>query len=68
MRLNNKVALITGGTMGLARAMAMDLARHGADIAMVARNLGDDADAIREEIRSLDRKMPFGAGRHGHRR
>ena len=29
MDLHNKVALITGGTMGLGEAMAIDLAGHG---------------------------------------
>ena len=41
--------------MGLGSAIAIDLARNGADIAIVARNLGDEADAVREEVRSLDR-------------
>ena len=56
MELHNKVALVTGGTMGLGSAIAIDLARNGADVAIAARNLGDEADAVREEIRSLDRK------------
>ena len=56
MDLHNKVALITGGTMGLGEAMAIDLAGHGADLAIVARNLGDAADAIQKKILSLDRQ------------
>lgn len=50
MNLAGKVALITGGTMGIGAAVACDLARRGAHIALVARNIGEEAAAVRAKI------------------
>ena len=38
MYLENKTALVTGGNRGLGRAMALELARHGAKVLIVGRN------------------------------
>lgn len=47
--LTGKVAVITGGSRGLGKEMAIGLASAGADIAIVARNIGEDVlDEIRE--------------------
>ena len=56
MDLSGKVALVTGGTMGLGAAMVVDLARNGADIAIAARNLNDAANAVRDQVTALGRR------------
>lgn len=56
MQLSGKVALVTGGTMGLGAAMVLHLAKAGADVAIVARNLGDEAQQVASEVASLGRK------------
>jgi NAD(P)-dependent dehydrogenase (short-subunit alcohol dehydrogenase family) len=51
MNLTGKVALVTGGTKGIGAATALKLARDGAHIAIVARDIGDDV--IGKEISGL---------------
>lgn len=43
MRLDGKVAIVTGATRGIGYALATALARAGADVAVVARSAGDCA-------------------------
>lgn len=50
-KLNNKVALITGSSKGLGKSMALALAREGAALALVSRDL-KLLNATAEEIRS----------------
>jgi len=56
MDLENKVALITGGSMGIGTAISLDLARNGADVALTYRKHGDEAKAIAAQIQEMGRK------------
>src|SRR5207237_6344077 len=56
MNLNGKTALVTGGTMGLGAAIAIELARRGADIAISARNLGTPAEEVKGAVSRQGRR------------
>ncbi len=53
--LNGQIALITGGSQGIGRAIALALAERGADVAVMARTL-DKCEAVAAEIRALGRR------------
>lgn len=55
MSINGKVALVTGAGQGIGRAIALRLARDGADIAIVDLN-GKKMMVVAEEVRELGRK------------
>jgi len=50
MRLQNKVAIVTGASMGIGRATALSLAQEGASVIINARN-AEPANKILEEIK-----------------
>ncbi len=54
-RLENKVALITGGASGIGRATAIRFAEEGAHIAVADRALGG-AEEVASQVRKLGRK------------
>jgi NAD(P)-dependent dehydrogenase (short-subunit alcohol dehydrogenase family) len=47
--LDNKVAIVTGGTKGIGRSIAEALAREGASVAICGRSR-DDAESVAEEL------------------
>jgi NAD(P)-dependent dehydrogenase (short-subunit alcohol dehydrogenase family) len=56
LRLEGKVALITGAARGIGRACALAMAEAGADIALGLRDIKSDA-GLANEIRALGRKV-----------
>jgi NAD(P)-dependent dehydrogenase (short-subunit alcohol dehydrogenase family) len=52
MRLKNKVAVITGGAQGIGRAIALGMAREGANVVVADLQLGG-ATSVADEIKSL---------------
>ncbi|TLX57917.1 glucose-1-dehydrogenase [Stutzerimonas nosocomialis] len=55
MRLENKVALVTGSTQGIGRGIAVRLAQEGADIVVTGRS-EDEGRETAEEVRALGRR------------
>src|SRR5258705_466495 len=56
MNLQGKVALVTGGTMGIGAAIAIDLVRRGAQVSICARELGEDAKQTKSAIEAAGGK------------
>jgi NAD(P)-dependent dehydrogenase (short-subunit alcohol dehydrogenase family) len=54
-RLDGKVALVTGASRGIGRAIALGLAEAGADVALASRTR-EDLESAAAEIRSLGRR------------
>lgn len=53
--LSGKIAVITGGSRGLGRQMALAFAQRGADIVIASRKL-DACEAVADEVRALGRR------------
>jgi NAD(P)-dependent dehydrogenase (short-subunit alcohol dehydrogenase family) len=55
IELTSKIALVTGASRGIGRAVALELARAGADVAITARS-ESDLESLALEIRALGRR------------
>ena len=53
--LDGKVAIVTGGSRGIGRSIALGLAEHGADLVLAARK-PDDLKAAAEDVQKLGRR------------
>jgi NAD(P)-dependent dehydrogenase (short-subunit alcohol dehydrogenase family) len=50
MATNNKIALVTGGSRGLGKNMALNLAKKGIDVILTYHSKKEEADAVVAEI------------------
>ena len=58
MKLEHRVAIVTGASLGIGRAIAVDLAQNGADVVVNYNRHAGEAEKVAQEIESL--------GRHAH--
>jgi NAD(P)-dependent dehydrogenase (short-subunit alcohol dehydrogenase family) len=61
LSLEGKVALVTGGSRGLGRAMVLGLAKAGADVVIASRKL-ENCEQVAGEVRAIGRRaLPVSA-------
>lgn len=56
MNIKNKIALVTGGSRGLGRDMAINIAKKGLDVVLTYHKNQTAADDVEKEITSMGRK------------
>ncbi len=56
MLLENKVVLVTGGSRGIGAAIAIESARHGADVAIHSNKGGEVAEGVIKAVEALGRR------------
>jgi 3-oxoacyl-[acyl-carrier protein] reductase len=56
MELESKVAVVTGGTRGIGKAIVLDLAANGADVALNYRQSADLAQELAETVQDMGRR------------
>lgn len=59
--LKGRQAIVTGGSRGLGRGIAIELARAGADVGLIYRKRAEEADEVASEIRDLGRRCEIAA-------
>src|SRR5437870_8554033 len=57
LKLQGKHAIVTGGSRGIGKSIARELAREGVDVAMVARNKADLEATARELAAETNRRI-----------
>src|SRR5664279_219993 len=60
--LLGRIAFVTGSSRGIGRAIAIELARWGADVAVHAQKNLDLAESVADEIRALGRRAVVALG------
>jgi NAD(P)-dependent dehydrogenase (short-subunit alcohol dehydrogenase family) len=65
-KLQDKVAIITGGDSGIGRAVAVLYAREGADVAIVYLDEHEDAEETKRAVEAEGRRCILIAGDVGH--
>ena len=55
MRLEGRIAVVTGAAKGMGREVCLTLAREGADLALAARDVAP-LEALAREIETLGRR------------
>lgn len=56
MNLENKTALVTGGSRGIGKAIALKLAEYGADVVITYTRSADAAEEVKAEIEQKGRR------------
>src|ERR1700748_975156 len=56
MATKNKIALVTGGSRGLGKNMAISLAKKGINVVLTYNSKKDEAEAVVAEIEKLGQK------------
>ncbi|WP_281699167.1 SDR family NAD(P)-dependent oxidoreductase, partial [Cetobacterium somerae] len=59
--LEGKVAMVTGGNVGIGNALAMGLAKAGADLFIFTYN-DDNMENVIKEVKGLGRKVAYATG------
>ena len=67
LKLEGKTAIVTGGSRGIGKAIARELAREGVDVAIAARNMDALEATARELAEETGRRIVSAAGRHRRR-
>ncbi|SFB26866.1 3-oxoacyl-[acyl-carrier-protein] reductase [Acetitomaculum ruminis DSM 5522] len=59
--LDDKVAVITGGTRGIGKAIALEMAKKGANLALIATKESQDTKDFVKELSDISKKVTFHA-------